>query len=324
MFGFFGVHTLLWLVRTLLLYLRDPEAFQAAKLASRTEKDGKLFVRFRPVDRFCHLLVIISFLLLVLTGMPLKFYYTNWAHFVFSMIGGANVAAFLHRLGAIITLTYFVVHLGSMVGPLRRRFSETRGESMGKRAKLMLGFMFGPDSPLPRWQDVKDFWAHIKWFFGRGPRPQFDRWTYWEKFDYMAVFWGVCRHRPVGPGDVVSDQGHAPAAGLGRSTSRHVIHSDEALLAAGFIFAFHFFNVHFRPEKFPIDTVIFSGRITEAEMLHERRRLYDRLQAAGLLEAARVKDEWPLWRKIMTPFGVIAFLIGLGLAGAIFVAMASH
>ena len=36
------------------------------------------------------------------------------------------------------------------------------------------------------------------------------------------------------------------------------IHSDEALLAVGFIFSIHFFNTHFRPEKFPIDTVIFT------------------------------------------------------------------
>ncbi len=36
------------------------------------------------------------------------------------------------------------------------------------------------------------------------------------------------------------------------------IHSDEALLAVGFIFTIHFFNTHFRPEKFPMDTVIFT------------------------------------------------------------------
>ena len=51
-----------------------------------------------------------------------------------------------------------------------------------------------------------------------------------------------------------------------------IIHSDEALLAAGFIFTFHFFNTHFRLEKFPMDTVIFSGRISKTELLHERRR----------------------------------------------------
>jgi len=64
----------------------------------------------------------------------------------------------------------------------------------------------------------------------------------------------------------------------------HIIHSDEALLAAGFIFSIHFFNTHFRIEKFPMDTVIFSGRVSKNEMLHERRRWYDRLVAQGRLD----------------------------------------
>ena len=40
-------------------------------------------------------------------------------------------------------------------------------------------------------KDIKDFWGTVKWFFGAGPRPEYGRWTYWEKFDYLAVFWGV-------------------------------------------------------------------------------------------------------------------------------------
>ena len=57
---------------------------------------------------------------------------------------------------------------------------------------------------IPTWQDAKDFIAHQKWFFGRGPKPQFDRWTYWEKFDYFAVFWGVFIIGAVGVDHVVS------------------------------------------------------------------------------------------------------------------------
>ena len=51
--------------------------------------------------------------------------------------------------------------------------------------------IFGPTSLVPGPQDVKDLIAMFKWFFGKGPRPKFDRWTYWEKFDYWAPFWGV-------------------------------------------------------------------------------------------------------------------------------------
>ena len=50
---------------------------------------------------------------------------------------------------------------------------------------------FGPDSLVPNWQDLKDAAAMFRWFFGTGPRPYFDRWTYYEKFDYWAPFWGM-------------------------------------------------------------------------------------------------------------------------------------
>jgi len=105
----------------------------------------------------------------------------------------------------------------------------------------------------------------------------------------------------------------------------HIIHSDEALLAAGFIFTFHFFNVHFRPEKFPMDSVIFSGRITRAELIHERGRLWKRWNAEGKLEEQSApRDEWESWKKIALPAGFIAFSLGLVLVVLIFYAMLSR
>jgi len=103
-----------------------------------------------------------------------------------------------------------------------------------------------------------------------------------------------------------------------------IVHSDEALLAAGFIFTVHFFNTHFRLEKFPMDTVIFSGRIPKAEMLHERKRWYDRLVAQGRLDQHRVKDEWKRWQKIARPIGYTFFGMGLVLLGLIIYAMATR
>src|SRR6266498_1848979 len=110
----------------------------------------------------------------------------------------------------------------------------------------------------------------------------------WEKFDYFAVFWGIFAIGLSGlimwfpelftrffPGWIIN--------------IALIVHSDEALLAAGFIFTIHFFNTHFRLEKFPMDTVIFSGRISKTEMLHERRRWYDRLVAEDRLEWHRVR-----------------------------------
>ena len=186
------------------------------------------------------------------------------------------------------------------------------------------GVLFGPDSMVPTWQDWKDFVAHNKWFFGKGPKPTFDRWTYWEKFDYFAVFWGVAI---IGSSGLILWFPAFFTRFLPGWTINiaHIIHSDEALLAAGFIFSIHFFNTHFRIEKFPMDTVIFSGRISKTEMQHDRRRWYDRLvKQPGGLEKHRVKDDWEGWKSIARSFGYFFFSLGVLLLLLIIYAMVSR
>lgn len=318
-FIIFGIHTSFWLLRSIYLYRHDSKAFRETKFHVR--KDDEWFTRFIPFERFLHFLVVFSFLLLVLTGMPLKFYYTEWAQVLFNIIGGVSVARTLHHFGAIITFIYFGLHVfdrgWAMIRGWRNILDpETNRISM----KRIIDVTFGPDSMVPSLQDWRDFVAHQKWFFGRGDKPQFDRWTYWEKFDYFAVFWGVFIIGFSGlvlwfplfftkflPGWVIN--------------VAMLVHSDEALLAAGFIFTFHFFNTHFRLEKLPMDTVIFSGRISKAEMLHERKRWYDRLISEGRLEEHRVKDEWESWKRIAKSFGYGFFGLGLILLAMIVYAM---
>ncbi|MCP3905069.1 MAG: hypothetical protein GY715_15705 [Planctomycetes bacterium] len=321
-FTFFGIHTALWFVRSAVLYARDPAAFKKAKISAAA--DDETFVRFRPFERVLHGLVVSSFLLLVATGMPLKFYQTEWAQVLVNLMGGLEVAGVLHRFGAVITFLYFSLHLTSLVRRLYRRRSELRSPKTNRYSIVELVRLgFGPDMPIPGPQDVRDWWAHQKWFFGRGPRPQFDKWTYWEKFDYFAVFWGVAI---IGLSGLImwfpeTSTRFLPGWIINVAL---IVHSDEALLAAGFIFTFHFFNVHFRLEKFPMDPVIFSGRVSRTEMLHERRRWYDRLVANDLLEEHRVKDEWSQWKRVMHPVGFLAFGIGTVLLVLIFYAMGSR
>jgi cytochrome b subunit of formate dehydrogenase len=321
-FTFFGAHTLAWFVRAIWLYLHDSKTFREAKI--RTQEGDEWFTRFVPFQRFLHFLVVTSFLTLVVTGMPLKFYYTDWAKFIFNVIGGPDTARALHRMGAIVTFLYFGLHLASLAGTAWKGRGKVRNPATGRlELKRLLGVLFGPDSMVPTWQDAKDLVNHNKWFFGQGPKPQFDRWTYWEKFDYFAVFWGVAIIGASGlvmwfpvfftrflPGWVIN--------------VALILHSDEALLAAGFIFSIHFFNTHFRIEKFPMDTVIFSGRVSKAEMLHERRRWYDRLVASGKLDDFRVRDEWLGWKNIAKTFGYLFFGLGLVLLALIIYAMLSR
>jgi len=321
-FTFFGLHTLSWLVRAIYLYLHDSKTFREAKI--EIQEDDEWFTRFAPFDRFLHFLVVTSFLLLVITGMPLKFYYTDWAKAMFTIIGGPDTARVLHRFGAIVTFLYFGLHLVEMTGKVwKGRKSVRDPETRRFQLKRLWGVLFGPDSMIPTVQDWKDFVAHNKWFFGKGPKPQFDRWTYWEKFDYFAVFWGVAI---IGLSGLVMWFPEAFSRFLPGwiINIALIVHSDEALLAAGFIFTIHFFNTHFRLEKFPMDTVIFSGRISQTEMLHERKRWYDRLLSEGKLEQHRVKDEWERWKSIARSFGYLFFGIGVILLVLIIYAMVSR
>ena len=321
-FVFFGAHTVAWMGRVAYLYWTDSKKFREAKVSTQT--GGEWFTRFVPFERFLHFLVVTSFLLLVITGMPLKFYYTNWAHTLFHFIGGAETARALHRLGAFVTFIYFGLHVVSLIAKCWNGRGKIRDAQSGRISiKRLWNILFGPDSMMPTLQDWRDFVAHNKWFFGKGEKPSFDRWTYWEKFDYFAVFWGVAIIGSSGlvmwfpvfftqwlPGWMIN--------------VALIIHSDEALLAAGFIFSIHFFNTHFRIEKFPMDTVIFSGRISKNEMLHERKRWYDRLVAENRLDEHRVRDEWLRWKSIARSFGYFFFGLGVLLLLLIIYAMATR
>jgi cytochrome b subunit of formate dehydrogenase len=180
--------------------------------------------------------------------------------------------------------------------------------------------LYGPDSMVPRVQDVKDFFAMVKWFLYLGPRPKLDRWTYWEKFDYFAVFWGVPVIGLSGlmlwfptffaeflPGDFLN--------------IAHIVHGEEALLATAFIFAFHFFHNHLRPENFPMDTVIFTGKMTLARFKEERSVEYERLVSEGTLDTVLTDPPSRRVRIISKTFGFIAYISGVIMVVAIFITL---
>jgi cytochrome b subunit of formate dehydrogenase len=291
-----GVHTAAWL----------PRSFKYRKeIKSETNGHGSVFVRrFRPFDRNLHLMVITSFLGLALTGMTLKFSYTTWAQVLSHLLGGFEAAGFIHRVCALLTFTYFGLHLWDL-----RRKRQANGQTWRR-------FFFNRESMLFNRQDWREFVGSLKWFIGKGPRPEYGRWTYWEKFDYFAVFWGVA---------VIGSTGlllwfpefftHVlPGSMINVAT---IIHSDEALLAVGFIFTIHFFNTHFRPERFPIDTVVFTGGVPLEEFKRDRPREYQELTENGGLEKLLMPAPQPLMVKFWRRFGFAALGIGLSLIGLI-------
>jgi hypothetical protein len=99
------------------------------------------------------------------------------------------------------------------------------------------------------------------------------------------------------------------------------VHGAEAALAIGFIFVVHFFNGHLRPGKFPMDLVIFTGAVTRAELQHERAGQYERLLAAGELEAMRAAEPDAVAVRRGRIIGTIGLTLGLAIVGLILFAV---
>ncbi len=272
------------------------------------ETAERQFVRFTRLHRLLHVLMIISFMSLALTGMTLKFSYTSWAVTVSRILGGFESCGFIHRSAATVMIGLFLTHLWDLVHQKKHGKTGWRG------------FLFGPDSLLLNKKDLNDFIGSLKWFLGRGPRPAYGRWTYWEKFDYFAVFWGIF---------VIGSTGFTlwfpefftrfiPGWFINVAT---IIHSDEALLATGFIFTVHFFNTHLRPEKFPMDIVIFTGRMSVDELRRDKPEEYEMLVRSGQLEDHLEPAYQPIVIRAIRVFAWTALALGFSMVVWILYAM---
>ena len=256
------------------------------------------YQRFTRLERTLHALLIVSFISLALTGMTLKFSYMSWAVFISRRLGGFESAGFIHRSAAVLMFGLFVAHLVD----LNRKRREEFGGSW-------IALLLGPDTMLFTRRDARELVASLKWFVGVGPRPRYGRWTYWEKFDYFAVFWGIFIIGSTGLMLWFSELFTRVLPGWFINVAT-IIHSDEALLATGFIFTVHFFNTHLRPEKFPMDTVVFTGRMPLAEFKRDKPAEYDQLVTEGKLGEYMVEAYQPVVIRTIRAFAWTALGIG--------------
>jgi len=299
-FAVFWLHTFLWWRKA---YWARREHLLAGEYdynKHQIEQPLKPYRRFNTFDKLMHLLMVVSFLGLVLSGLPLKFSSSPWAPALMSLLGGTHMAGLIHRVCAGITFVYFGSVFAYVVYYLG--FKNT-GETFLQK-------LFGPDSLFPNLRDIADFNAMFRWFLGRGEEPTFERWTYWEKFDFLAVFWGM--FAIGGSGLLLWFPEFFGAFMPGWIFNVAIIvHSDEALLATGFIFTVHFFNTHFRPGKFPMDMVIFRGNMPKWEFLEERTDWVRRLENDGRFEKLQARPVHPMTDLVSHLFGFAALMLGL-------------
>lgn len=297
-FAFFWLHTLLWFYRE----FKERKATSAHRRikaeAVPSHLKDKHVKRFSLTWRIAHITFALSLMVLTITGMPLFYADVSWAPVIMTALGGPQTAGLIHRVAAGIFAGVFFWHLIYITVRIAKDWKNFK--------------FFGPNSLVPNLQDGKDMLAMFKWFFGQGPRPVFDRWTYWEKFDYWAPFWGVTI---IGVSGLMMWFPHFFGAFLPGWVFNvaAIFHAEEAFLAVVFLFTVHFFNNHFRPDKFPLEVVMFTGTFSLEEFKHDHGVEYQRLVDTGELEKYLVDAPSPAKMAFSRALGFVLISIGLTL-----------
>ena len=231
-------------------------------MAARQGKgSGGWAVRFSPWQRVEHLVVMLLFTALVVTGLPQKFFQSRWADAVVLALGGIERVRLVHRWAGILFAAAAVLHLAVVLWLL-----------LARRAR---------PSMVPTREDAWNAIGMLRYCVGLSDaHPAFDRYDYRQKFEYWGVIFGslvmvvtgFILYFPIAvtrwlPGEVV------PAA--------KVAHSNEAFLAFLVIVIWHMYSAHFNPDVFPMDSSIFTGKISLERLEHEHALEYRRLFGEG-------------------------------------------
>jgi formate dehydrogenase subunit gamma len=222
---------------------------------------AKIYERWDFHQRLQHWLMMFSFTLLTITGLTIKFAYQAWAQAVARIFGSFEILFNIHLFAAVVMILGAVYHIVYLI----IRFSQGR----------LRGTM------LPRVQDAKDIFGNIGYLTGLSKTaPRFGKYSYKEKADYLAEYWGT-------PVMVLTGfilwfpavfNSFLPRWAIECS---HFIHQGEGLLAILVIFTWHLFAVHFVPEYFPMNRVWLSGKISREALEHEYALELERLEREG-------------------------------------------
>jgi cytochrome b subunit of formate dehydrogenase len=252
--------------------------------------------RFTVGQRIFHLLLMLSFLTQGATGLARMYIETSWGKTLASVFGGYESALTVHKFSGFVMMGLFLAHILYVV--LRINWRDFPNS------------VLGPESLIPQPYDIREFFHHVCWFLGLIRAPRFDRWGYWEKFDYWAVFWGIPILGITGLllGYPLVSTRIVPGWGLNIAFS---VHRDEAILAMGYIFVVHFFRGHLRRTNFPMDRAMFEGSVDLDVANHEKPFWVARLAQTGKLQSLLVPESRPAPRILFYAFGYSAMAVGV-------------
>ncbi|MEW8030152.1 MAG: DUF4405 domain-containing protein [Candidatus Thiodiazotropha sp.] len=249
-----------------------------------TLKNGKrYFFRFSLIQRIQHIILFTTVIILALTGFPLRYYDQPWAKPLYEFFGGIDTAPWIHRITGLILLALFIFHTGYWIYLFfNKRIARLISEGSLSIRNIFVEFL--SMEMMPNKKDLHDLTDMFKYLlYLSNHRPHYDRISWKEKFDYFAPYWGIPILGPAGVALWFRDELTQFLPGIVLNAF-YIMHTDEALLAAIFLFFVHWYNVHYSPEKFPMATVFLTGYLSEEEMIHEHYDEYERVMKEQGLE----------------------------------------
>lgn len=231
--------------------------------------------RFTASQRLQHWGLAVLFVLLVLTGFPMKFAEAGWAAALIRMFGGLDTARIVHHWAGIALVLGFAAHLGGVFLLMLRRARERHAD--GSRRGLWQAYLSLPAAPGPA--DLakgRDLFAYLLGL--RRTRPAFDRFTFSEKLEYFGVAWGTMVLGITGL--VLWGEQFASHLFGGRVFNFAIIfHTYEAFLAIIHVGILHMYSVIFAPAVFPFSPATVSGSTPPDKLAEEHGELVNRAAA---------------------------------------------
>ncbi len=238
-----------------------------SEMNGSTTEIPKEIERFNIIFRIQHVVMFTTFLLLSFTGWGLKYAHDpeGLSSIWIRIWGGADMAGLIHRIAGVTMLIDFIWHVIYLV-----YLFATGQIKMSTKTTVI---------PLPK--DVFDVIKNFMYFFGLSKeKARFGKFSYAQKFDYWAVFWGMF---------IIGSSGYALAFPMQATyiipqfatgwiwELLGLMHSDEALLAIVFILFWHFYNEHLKPEVFPMSWIWITGKISTEQLKHHHPLEYELL-----------------------------------------------
>ncbi len=238
-------------------------------LSPNHEVAARWFERMTRTERIQHVLLAVSFFVLVYTGFALKFP-ESWPFAWFARLEhGYRWRSVVHRGAAVVMITVAAFHVVWL---------------FSRRGRELIAAM------IPRLQDAKDLLAGMLHLLGlRAAPPRFDRFGYIEKLEYWALIWGTVVMSLTGLALWFENQSlqFVQKWVLDLAT---LVHYYEAWLAFLAIVVWHLYQNIVNPEVYPMNWTWVSGRISETQLRHEHPLEWERIMAAEA-EAATAEAE---------------------------------